>query len=107
MRDGIPYILLVEFLSPLRHGGVSNEGCASFVWVSHRVDLNLENFVIIASWLCYITARLTLLELYPAPSIIIILNNNSIIITLPFLNEFARIGKQNLIQYPRETIVGQ
>ena len=51
---------------------VSNEGCASFAWVSHR-DLNLANFVIIASWLCYITARLTLLDLYPSPSIIIIL----------------------------------
>ena len=25
---------------------VTNEGCASFAWVSHRVDLYLANFVI-------------------------------------------------------------
>jgi len=50
---------------------ISSEGCASFAWVSHRVDLIPANFVIIVLWLCYMTPRLTLLDLYPSPSIIL------------------------------------
>ena len=83
---------------------LSNEGCASFAWVSHRVDLNPANSVL---WLCYMTTRLTLLDLYPSPLIIIILYSMKqlqVAQTLSFLNVLARIGKQNVIQYPGKTI---
>ena len=56
---------------------VSNEGCASFAWVSHIKCCKCRDYSIVVMLCWYarvnVTTRLTLLDLDPSPSIIIIL----------------------------------
>ena len=56
---------------------VLNEGCASFAWVSHIKCCKCRDYSIVVMLCWYarvnVTTRLTLLDLDPSPSIIIIL----------------------------------
>ena len=81
---------------------VSNKGCASFAWVSHTDCCKCLDYSIVVMLCWYarvnITTRLTLLDLDPSPSIIIILYHRRQLL------QNARMWKQNVIQYPGETI---
>ena len=81
---------------------VSNEGCASFAWVSHSKCCKCRVYSIVVMLCGYarvnVPTRLTLLDLDPSPSIIIILYHRRQLL------QNARMWKQNVIQYPGETI---